>query len=189
MPGFYRLGRSDRHPSLKPLARSAGPGGRGIRAGGNRWLLRCAWQAWLQEPRPLLPSPLEAYGFTSVQIGPAIFRRQFARTRPMDISQLRTLAHIAELGSVSKAADRLNIAQPALSRQIRLLEQELGVYLFERHGRGMVITEIGREVLLHAANIMASARRIAVVWPASGTKTMCFTSCSRRTRNTSLCQS
>ncbi|WP_407530852.1 LysR substrate-binding domain-containing protein [Methylobacterium oryzisoli] len=73
----------------------------------------------------------------------------------MDISQLRTLAHIAELGSVSKAADRLNIAQPALSRQIRLLEQELGTYLFERHGRGMVITEIGREVLAHAVRIMA----------------------------------
>lgn len=73
----------------------------------------------------------------------------------MDISQLRTLAHIAELGSVSKAADRLNIAQPALSRQIRLLEQELGVPLFERHGRGMVITEIGREVLSHVTNIMS----------------------------------
>ncbi|MCJ2097311.1 LysR substrate-binding domain-containing protein [Methylobacterium sp. E-046] len=73
----------------------------------------------------------------------------------MDISQLRTLAHIAELGSVSKAADRLNIAQPALSRQIRLLEQELGAYLFERHGRGMVITDVGREVLAHAVRIMA----------------------------------
>src|SRR3954466_3737290 len=73
----------------------------------------------------------------------------------MDISQLKTLIHVAELGSVSKAADRLNIAQPALSRQIRLLEQELGAYLFERHGRGMVITEMGREVLAHAVRIMA----------------------------------
>ncbi|AUS48431.1 LysR family transcriptional regulator [Brucella melitensis] len=44
----------------------------------------------------------------------------------MDISQLRTLIYVAELGSLSKAADRLRIAQPALSRQIRLLEQELG---------------------------------------------------------------
>jgi len=64
--------------------------------------------------------------------------------------QLKSLIHVAELGSLSKAADRLNIAQPALSRQIRLLEEELGVFLFERHGRGMVITEVGHEVLDHA---------------------------------------
>lgn len=54
----------------------------------------------------------------------------------MEINQLITLVHVAELGSISKAADRLNIVQPALSRQIRLLEEELGVPLFERHGRG-----------------------------------------------------
>jgi LysR family transcriptional regulator, nitrogen assimilation regulatory protein len=72
----------------------------------------------------------------------------------MDVAQLKTLIHVAELGSLSKAADRLRIAQPALSRQIRLLEKELGAVLFARHGRGMVITEIGREVLNHAARIM-----------------------------------
>lgn len=73
----------------------------------------------------------------------------------MDVVQLKTLIHVAELGSLSKAADRLHIAQPALSRQIRLLEKELGTYLFERHGRGMVITEEGRKVLDHATRIMA----------------------------------
>ncbi len=72
----------------------------------------------------------------------------------MDVAQLKTLIHVAELGSLSKAADRLRIAQPALSRQIRLLEKELGAVLFERHGRGMVITEIGREVLNHATRVM-----------------------------------
>jgi LysR family transcriptional regulator, nitrogen assimilation regulatory protein len=72
----------------------------------------------------------------------------------MDVAQLKTLIHVAELGSLSKAADRLNIAQPALSRQIRLLEEELGVPLFERHGRGMVITAAGRDVLEHAARVM-----------------------------------
>jgi LysR family nitrogen assimilation transcriptional regulator len=72
----------------------------------------------------------------------------------MDVPQLKTLIHVAELGSLSKAADRLKIAQPALSRQIRLLEAELGVALFRRHGRGMVITDAGREVLDHAARIM-----------------------------------
>lgn len=72
----------------------------------------------------------------------------------MDVVQLKTLIHVAELGSLSKASDRLHIAQPALSRQIRQLEKELGVYLFERHGRGMVITEAGNEVLQHATRIM-----------------------------------
>lgn len=72
----------------------------------------------------------------------------------MDISQLKTLIHVAELGSLIKAADRLGIAQPALSRQIRLLEKELGVLLFQRDGRGMILTEYGRSVLKHATNIM-----------------------------------
>jgi LysR family transcriptional regulator, nitrogen assimilation regulatory protein len=75
--------------------------------------------------------------------------------RALDVTQLKTLIHVAELGSLSKAADRLRIAQPALSRQIRLLEQELGASLFDRHGRGMVLTEIGREVLDHAARVMS----------------------------------
>lgn len=85
----------------------------------------------------------------------------------MDIAQLKTLIHVAELGSLSKAADRLHIAQPALSRQIRLLEKELGIYLFERHGRGMVITEVGRDVLDHAIRIMAEMDFIRAT--ASGT--------------------
>lgn len=72
----------------------------------------------------------------------------------MDVVQLKTLIHVAELGSLSKASDRLHIAQPALSRQIRQLEKELGVYLFDRHGRGMIITEAGSGVLQHATRIM-----------------------------------
>jgi LysR family nitrogen assimilation transcriptional regulator len=78
----------------------------------------------------------------------------------MDIAQLKTLIHVAELGSLSKAADRLNIAQPALSRQIRLLESELGVSLFERHGRGMVLTLAGNEILEHATRIMGELESI-----------------------------
>lgn len=81
----------------------------------------------------------------------------------MDFSQLKTLIHVAELGSLSKAADRLNVVQPALSRQIRLLEKELGTYLFDRHGRGMVITDTGREVLEHAERIMGELDAIRTV--------------------------
>lgn len=78
----------------------------------------------------------------------------------MDLAQLRTLVHVAELGSLSKAAGRLRIAQPALSRQIRLLEDELGARLFDRHGRGMVITEAGREALRHAKRVLAETEEL-----------------------------
>lgn len=78
----------------------------------------------------------------------------------MELSQLRTLIHVAELGSLSKAADRMRIAQPALSRQVRLLEEELGVALFTRHGRGMALTEQGREALKHASRIVAELDEI-----------------------------
>ncbi|OWJ79494.1 LysR family transcriptional regulator [Haematobacter genomosp. 1] len=73
----------------------------------------------------------------------------------MEINQLITLVHVAELGSISKAADRLNIVQPALSRQIRLLEEELGVPLFERHGRGVAITPAGQAAVDHALRVLA----------------------------------
>jgi len=73
----------------------------------------------------------------------------------MDIAQLRTFIHVAELGSLSRAAERLGIAQPALSRQVRLIEAELGAPLFIRHGRGMILTELGRSVLLPAGDILA----------------------------------
>ena len=65
----------------------------------------------------------------------------------MDLRQLRTFRAVAELGSLSKASDRLRIAQPALSRQIKLLEHELRTPLFVRHGRGMVPTEAGQVLL------------------------------------------
>lgn len=72
----------------------------------------------------------------------------------MDLSQLKTLIQVAQLGSLAKAADRLRIAQPALSRQIRLLEEELKTQLFTRHGRGMLLTNVGRTVLEHANAII-----------------------------------
>jgi DNA-binding transcriptional LysR family regulator len=90
-------------------------------------------------------------------------RTDIAILYSMDISQLRTLIHVAELGSLSKASDRLRIAQPALSRQIRLLEQELGTRLFDRHGRGMVVTEHGQDVLRHAVRIMSEIEEIRAV--------------------------
>lgn len=72
----------------------------------------------------------------------------------MDIRQLRTFVHIAELGSFSLAAQRLRIAQPALSRQIRLLEEELDARLFNRNSRGVSLTAVGTTFLEHAQGIL-----------------------------------
>jgi LysR family nitrogen assimilation transcriptional regulator len=65
----------------------------------------------------------------------------------MEIRRLQYFVCIAELGSLGRAADILRIAQPALTRQVRLLEQELGVTLFTRTRRGMQLTEEGSQLL------------------------------------------
>ncbi|UUX50879.1 LysR substrate-binding domain-containing protein [Nisaea acidiphila] len=72
----------------------------------------------------------------------------------MDLKQLRTFLTVAETGSLSRAAERLNIAQPALGRQIRLLEEELSVPLFTRHGRGMMPTPSGELLADRATAIL-----------------------------------
>lgn len=72
----------------------------------------------------------------------------------MNFRQLRYLIQVAETGSFSKAALQLNVAQPALSRQIKLLEEELGVPLFRRTGRGAEVTNAGRELVGRAIEIM-----------------------------------
>jgi DNA-binding transcriptional LysR family regulator len=61
----------------------------------------------------------------------------------MELRRLTYFIRVAEDGSLSKAAGILRIAQPALSRQMRLLEEELGVALFHRMPRGMRLTEAG----------------------------------------------
>ncbi len=62
----------------------------------------------------------------------------------MEMRQLYYFAALAEETSVSRAAVKLSVAQPAISRQLRLLEEELGVTLFHRTGRGMKLTSAGR---------------------------------------------
>lgn len=72
----------------------------------------------------------------------------------MELRELRNFMQVARAGSVSGAAQELHLAQPALSRQIRKLEHELGVPLFTRHGRGVRLTVPGA-VLLERAEIIA----------------------------------
>ncbi|MDB5412579.1 MAG: hypothetical protein JWR10_914 [Rubritepida sp.] len=72
----------------------------------------------------------------------------------MDIRTLRYFVAIAEEGSISRAAERLHVAQPALSAQIRNLEGELGSLLLHRIPRGVVLTEAGTKLLGHARQII-----------------------------------
>src|ERR1700761_7515732 len=68
----------------------------------------------------------------------------------MDFRQIRYFIAIAERGGLSAASEVVHIAQPALSTQIANLEEELGVKLFERHGRGVKLTPAGSTFLRHA---------------------------------------
>jgi LysR family transcriptional regulator, nitrogen assimilation regulatory protein len=77
----------------------------------------------------------------------------------MDLKQLEYFRHVAELGSFTRAAAFLSVVQPALSRQIRQLEVELGQSLFERNGRGVVLTDAGSRLLEHTRGILTQIGR------------------------------
>jgi DNA-binding transcriptional LysR family regulator len=86
----------------------------------------------------------------------------------MSLQQLQYFVAVAEEQHVTRAAERLRISQPPLSRQIQALEDELGQPLFERRGRGIVLTEFGRyfatratAILDHVASVLADSKR----WP------------------------
>ena len=64
----------------------------------------------------------------------------------LDPDQLRNFLHVVDLGSQSRAARRAHVTQPALSRQMKLLEEDVGRKLFERTGRGMRLTVDGRRL-------------------------------------------
>lgn len=72
----------------------------------------------------------------------------------MDLKQLEYFVRVAELGSFTRAAVALDVAQPALSRQVRLLEVELRQNLLTRNGRGAIPTEAGLLLLQHGQGIL-----------------------------------
>jgi len=72
----------------------------------------------------------------------------------MNLKQLEYFVQVAELGSFSKAARVLGIAQPALSRQVRLLETDLRATLLLRNGRGVALTDPGKRLLEHGVDIL-----------------------------------
>ena len=78
----------------------------------------------------------------------------------MDLRRARTFVEVAELGTVSKAALRLRVAQPALSRQIGELEQELGFKLFDRVGRRLLLTGEGEQLLSDCRGLLNYASAV-----------------------------
>ena len=77
----------------------------------------------------------------------------------MNLKQLEYFVRVAELGSFSKAARVLGIAQPALSRQVRALETELRETLLLRDGRGVRMTEAGKRLFEHGVGILQLVAR------------------------------
>jgi LysR family transcriptional regulator, nitrogen assimilation regulatory protein len=73
----------------------------------------------------------------------------------MELKQLQCFVNVAKAGSFTRAAAKLKILQPALSKQVRSLEVELKLPLFRRNGRGIALTEGGKVLLDHARTILA----------------------------------
>ncbi len=78
----------------------------------------------------------------------------------MELYQLRSFAAVAEAGQLTRAAEKLHVSQPAVSAQIKALEDELGVVLFERTPTGMVLTAAGRTLLPEAERVIAAAHAL-----------------------------
>lgn len=78
----------------------------------------------------------------------------------MDLHQLRTFVAIADAGGVARAATRLNLSQPAASRQMQALEADLGVQLFDRIGRRFRLTNEGEDLLRRSRQLLADAQSL-----------------------------
>jgi LysR family transcriptional regulator, low CO2-responsive transcriptional regulator len=76
----------------------------------------------------------------------------------MTPEQLLTFATVAEYGNISHAANALYLSQPAVSGQLRLLQEGLGESLYQREGRGIRLTDAGRKLAVHAERLRASYR-------------------------------
>lgn len=77
----------------------------------------------------------------------------------MDLRQMRYFLAVAEEGNLNRAAERLHMAQPPLTRQIQALEADLGTPLFVRTPRGMDLTDAGAALLDEVPNLLALAQR------------------------------
>jgi len=79
--------------------------------------------------------------------------------RKLAIYHLETLLWIARLGTFRAAAERLNTTQPAISARVREIESQLGVEIFRREGRGVVLTARGRQLVQDCEPLLAGFER------------------------------
>src|ERR1700739_4473671 len=77
----------------------------------------------------------------------------------MDVKQLKAMLTVVETGSVTQAAELLHLVQPAVTRQVRALEDELGVALFERTRHGMRPTPAGTGMVERARRVLTELDR------------------------------
>jgi len=92
----------------------------------------------------------------------------------VSLNQLEYFVAVAEEGHVGRAAARLCVTQPPVSRQLKALEDELGTALFERTSKGMVLLPDGVVFLKHARDVLSAVERAASAFkaarrPANGT--------------------
>ncbi len=78
----------------------------------------------------------------------------------MELYQLRSFVAVAELGHLTRAADKLHVSQPALSAQIKALEEELELELFERRSSGMLLTTAGKRLVGEAQKLLSAAQSL-----------------------------
>src|SRR3954470_9167005 len=78
----------------------------------------------------------------------------------MDLRRMKTFVAVAELVTVTKAAVHLRIGQPALSRQISDLQQELGLRLFDRVGRRLILTAQGEQLLVDCRRVLTDLNSV-----------------------------
>ena len=76
--------------------------------------------------------------------------------RNLDVSSLRSLVAIADARGVTRAAERVNLTQSAVSMQMKRLEQQTGQSLLQKDGRGVVLTRAGEQLLAYARQIIAT---------------------------------
>src|SRR5690349_15544739 len=78
----------------------------------------------------------------------------------MDLTQLKSFVTVAKLGHLTRAAEAVHLSQPAISGQIKALERDFGVELFERTPQGMVLTPAGKRLVTYAEAVIGEVQTL-----------------------------